>query len=48
MEVDVVTEFAIERSISELLYGDGLVLVCKTIKGVMDNFLKWMETFESK
>ena len=38
--VDVVTEFAREGALSELLYADGLVLMSKTIKGLRNKFLK--------
>ena len=34
--------------LSELLYADDLVLMSETIKGLRDNFLTWMEAFESK
>ena len=46
--VDVVTEFAREVALSELLYADDLVLMCETIEGLRDKFLKWKEAFESK
>ena len=50
--VDVVTEFAIESALSELLsellYADDLVMISETINGLRDKFLKWKETFESK
>ena len=41
--VDVVTEFAREGAISELLYADDLVLMSETIEGLKDKFLKWKE-----
>ena len=46
--VDVVTEFAREGALSELLYADDLVLMSETIDGFRNKFLKWMEAFESK
>ena len=46
--VDVITEFAREGALSELLYADDLVLISETIKGIMDRFLIWMEAFDSK
>ena len=38
--VDVVTEFAKEGALSELLYADDLVLTSKTIEGLRDKLLK--------
>ena len=38
--VDVVTEFASECVLSELLYADGLVLISETIEGLRNKFLK--------
>ena len=46
--VYVVTEFAREGALSELLYADYLVLMIETIQVLRDKFLKWMEGFESK
>ena len=46
--VDVVTEFAREGALSELLYADVLVLMSETIEGLWNKFLKWKEAFESK
>ena len=46
--VDVVTEFAREDALSELLYADDLVLMSETIEGLRDQFSKWKETFEGK
>ena len=46
--VDVVTEFAREGALSELLYADDLVLMSETIEGLRNKFLKWKEAFESK
>ena len=46
--VDVVTEFAIEGVLSELLYADDLVLMSETIEGLRNKFFKWNEAFESK
>ena len=43
--VDVVTEFAIERAISELVYADELVLMSEIIEELRNNFIKW--SFES-
>ena len=48
MVVDVVTEFAREGSLSELLYADDLILMSETIMGLRNKFLKWKEAFESK
>ena len=45
--VDVVTEFARESGISELLYADDLFLMSKTIEGHRNNILKWKEVFAS-
>ena len=42
--VDVVTKLAR----SELLYAVDLVLICVTIKGFRNKFLKWKEAFENK
>ena len=39
--VDVVTEFAREGALSELLYADDLVLMSETIEGLRDKFLEW-------
>ena len=36
--VDVVTEFAREGVLSELLYADDLVLMSETIEGLRDNY----------
>ena len=46
--VDVVTEFAREGALSELLYADDIVMMSETIEGLRDKFLKWKEAFESK
>ena len=35
--VDVVTEFARESALSDLLYADDLLLMSETIKGLRDN-----------
>ena len=35
-------------SVSKLLYADDLVLMSETIEGLMSNFIKWQEAFESK
>ena len=45
--VDVVTEFAREGALSELLYADDLFLMSDAIEGLRNKFLKWME-IESK
>ena len=37
--VDVVTEFATEGVLSELLYADDLVLIRETIVGLMKKFI---------
>ena len=46
--VDVVTEFAREGALSELLYADDLVLMSDAINGLRNKFLKWKEAFVSK
>ena len=40
MVVDVVTEFARDGALSELLYADNLVLMSGTIEGLRNKFLK--------
>ena len=45
--VDVVTQFAREVVLCELLYADDLDLVM-TMEGLMNKFLEWKESFESK
>ena len=46
--VDVVTEFAREGVLSQLLYVDDLVLMSETIEGHNDKFLKWKEASERR
>ena len=46
--VDVVTEFAGEGALSELLFGNDIVLMSEIIEGLRDTLLKWKEAFESK
>ena len=46
--VDVVTEFAREGALSELLYADDLVLMSETIDGLRNKLIKWKEALESK
>ena len=46
--VDVVTEFAREGALSELLYAVDLVLISETIEGFRERFLKLKEAFENK
>ena len=46
--VDVVTEFAREGVLCELLNADDLVLMSVAIEGLGNNFLNWKEVFESK
>ena len=46
--VDVVTEFARDGALSELLYADELVLMSETIEGLRNKFSKWKESSESK
>ena len=46
--VDVLSEFAREGALSELLYADDLVLMSETIEGQWNKFLKLKESFESK
>ena len=43
-----VTEFARMGALSKLLYADDLVLMCETIEGLKNKFLKWMHAFDSK
>ena len=38
--VDVVTECAREGALSDLLYTDDLVVMCETIEGLRNMFLK--------
>ena len=45
--VDVVTEFARESALSELLYADGLDLKSEIFERLRNKFLKWREAFES-
>ena len=45
--VDVVTEFAREGALSELLYADDLVMMSETIERLRNKFMKWKEAFES-
>ena len=44
--VDVVTEFAREVALSQLLHADDLVLMSETMEGLWNKFLKW-RSFES-
>ena len=46
--VDFVSNLARERALSELLYGDDLVLMSETMVGLRNHFMRWKETFESK
>ena len=46
--IDVVTEFAREVALNELLYADDVVLMSEIIKGLRHEFIKWKESFESK
>ena len=46
--VDVVTEFARDCTLCDLLYADDLVLMSETIVGLRYKFLKWKKAFESK
>ena len=46
--VDVVTEFAREVVLSELLYAVDIFLMIETTEGLRDELLKWKEAFESK
>ena len=46
--VDVVTEFAREHVLGQLLYVDDLVLLSKTIDGLRNILKKWKEVFESQ
>ena len=46
--VDVVTEFARECALSELLYANDLVPMSETIEGLWNKFLKWKESFRAR
>ena len=46
--VVVVTEFAREGELGELLYADDLVLMSEMIKRLRNKFSKWNEAFEGK
>ena len=46
--VDVITEFAREDALSELLHAVDIVLMSETITGLRNKFLKWKEALESK
>ena len=48
VEIDVVTEFARESVLSELLYGNDLVLMSEIIEGLRKEFFEWKEAFERK
>ena len=48
MVVDVVSEFAREGALSELLYTDDFVPMSETVEGLRNKFLNWKESFESK
>ena len=37
-----------EGALSELLYGDDLILISETIEGLRHMYLKWKESLESK
>ena len=45
---DVVTEFAIEGALSELVYADDLSLISETIEGLRNKFLKWRRLLRAK
>ena len=46
--MDVVTEFAMEGALSELLYADDLVMMSETTDGLRNKFLERKEVFQSK
>ena len=46
--VDVVTESVRNDLMSEMLYGDDLVLTSETMEGLREKFWKWKEAFVSK
>ena len=46
--VDVVSEFATEGVLCELLYADDFALMSKTFEGLRNKFFGWKEAFESK
>ena len=45
---DVVTEFAIEGALCEMLYAGDLVLMSETTMGLRNKFLKWKEAVVTK
>ena len=45
--VDVVTDFAREGALSELLYADNFAPMSETVEGLRDKFLKWKKAFVS-
>ena len=48
MVIDVVTLFAREGALSQLMYADDLFAMSETIEGLKNKFLKWKEAFGSK
>ena len=48
LEVEVVTEFAREGALCELLHANDLVLISETIEGLRNKLIKWKEALESK
>ena len=46
--VDVVTEFAREGALGELLYAGDLVLMTETIMGLRNKFSKWKEALRAR
>ena len=45
MVMDLVTKYSSEGVLSVLLYADGFILMCETIKGLRNKFLMWKEVF---
>ena len=46
--VDVISEYAREGLMNEILYADGLVLISESMENLKKKFLKLKEAFESK
>ena len=44
----VVTEFAREGALSEILYADDLVLITDAIIGLRNKFMEWEEAFRAR
>ena len=44
--IDVVSEFARDSALREILYADDLVLISEIVEGLRNKFIEWKETFE--